>query len=213
MIEMKLTGTLADDATPGGRIFCPALDGLTARQADLAFVIPRMDHNRVLRESRRQGDWAAVLASDPFGSEATLFRQLADAGYRGLTNWPSSILLDGTLRQSMSTIPASPAFEYDFLARAKESGFEAMAFFLSLDQARAALRTGLKKLVLHPGLLDVRTEESGAMVLGSLQRLIDAIRAEAKEVSIFAYTSAWHEASVPLSTLAVDGLVWLEADS
>ncbi len=210
MIKMALTGSRTETPDQSNRIFCPALHGLTPPQTDLAFVMPRMDHNRQVRENHRQGDWAALLASDPFGSEATMFGRLHEIGYLGVTNWPSSILLDGTLRQSMSTIPASPEFEYDFLARAQEAGFQAMAFFLSLDQARAALRAGLTRLVLHPGILDVRSEESGAMVLGSLQRLIDAIRAEAKDVSILAYTSAWHEDSVPLGTLAVDGLVWLE---
>lgn len=211
MIKMALTGSRTEDADQRNRIFCPTLDGLTPLQADLAFVMPRMDHNREVRENRRQGDWAALLASDPFGSEAAMFAQLHELGYLGVTNWPSSILLDGTLRQSMSTIPASPEFEYEFLARAKDAGFDTMAFFLSLDQARAALRAGPLQLVLHPGLLDVQTEESGAMVLGSLQRLIDAVRAEANGVPIFAYTSAWHEASVALSTLAVDGLIWLDA--
>ncbi|WP_170330071.1 phosphoenolpyruvate hydrolase family protein [Ruegeria arenilitoris] len=175
--------------------------------------MPRLDHNRVIRESRRQGDWAALLASDPFGSEVAMFRQLYEHGYLGITNWPSSILLDGSLKQSMSTIPASPEFEYKFLARANEAGFRTLAFFLSLDQARLALKSGLSQLVLHPGLLNVGSVESGAMVLGSLQRLIETIKAEAENATIFAYTSEWHEQVVPLSTLDVDGLVWCKAEN
>ena len=88
-------------------IFCPCLVGLTETQADLAFVMPRMDHNRVLRETPGHGRWAGVLASDPFGTEAAFHAALRAAGYRGVANWPSSILLEGTTRQSMSTIPAS----------------------------------------------------------------------------------------------------------
>jgi hypothetical protein len=210
MKKLTLTGTQSPDQKLRNRIFCPAVFGLTAPQADLAFVMPRLDHNRAVRESRGQGDWAALLASDPFGSEAAMFAQLRALEYRGITNWPSSILLDGTLRQSMSTIPASPAFEYDFLVRARAAGFETLAFFLSLEQARLALRVGQDQLVLHPGLLDDGALENGAMVLGSLQRLIETIKAEAPDATIFVYTSDWHEQLVPLSTLDVDGLVWCE---
>lgn len=210
MKNLTLTGAPSPDPSLTDRIYCPALSGLTVSQADLAFVMPRLDHNRVLRETPRQGDWAAILANDPFGSEATMLSQLYELGYRGVTNWPSSILLDGTLRQSMSTIPASPEFEYAFLARTKSAGFETLAFFISLAQARAAVSAGLANLVLHPGLLDVDSPESGALVLGSLQRLIETIRDEAQQVSVFAYTSTWHEGMVPLSTLNVDGLIWCE---
>lgn len=211
MTTLTLTGTQSAAPVADNRIYCPALNGLTAAQADLAFVMPRLDHNRAVRETPCNGGWAALLASDPFGSEAALFAQLYELGYRGITNWPSSILLDGSLRQSMSTIPASPEFEYDFLARAQRAGFRTLAFFISLAQARAALKTGLDHLVLHPGLLEVETAESGALVLGSLQRIIDTLRAEAPKVTIYAYTSDWHERSVPLGTLEVDGLVRCEA--
>lgn len=210
MQNLTLTGTPSADPDQIDRIYCPALGGLSVSQADLAFVMPRLDHNRVLRETPKQGDWAAILASDPFGSEATMLSQLYEKGYRGVVNWPSSILLDGSLRQSMSTIPASPEFEYAFLARAKAAGFQTLAFFISLAQARAAVRAGLDQLALHPGLLDVDSPDSGALVLGSLQRVIETIRDEAEQVSVFAYTSTWHERMVPLSTLDVDGLIWCE---
>jgi predicted TIM-barrel enzyme len=210
---MTLSGAEATSSDVRQRIFCPALRQLTAEQADLAFVMPRLDHNRAIRESRGQGQWAALLASDPFGSETTLFADLYDIGFRGITNWPSSILLDGSLRQSMSTIPASPDFEYRFLARAKAAGFETKAFVLSLDQAKSAIGHGLRHLILHPGVLDVDGAESSAMVQRSLQRLIDAIKSAATDVSVSIYTSPWHERQVPLSALNVDGVIWLEAET
>ena len=210
MFTRTLTGTALPKAAQTNRIFCPTLAGLSASQADLGFLMPRLDHNRALQETTQQGDWAAVLASDPFGSEDALFARLYELGYRGVTNWPSSILLEGNLRQSMSTIPASPAFEYAFLARAKAAGFDTMAFFLSLEQARQALKAGIEHLVLHPGLLSVADAESNTLVLRSLQTLIDALKAEDERATVFAYTSTWHEARIPLTTLSVDGLIWYE---
>lgn len=211
MKTLILTGQATRTPAKDNQIYCPAIIGLSAEQADLAFVMPRMDHNRTVQENNAQGDWAALLASDPFGSESSKFTRLYDLGYRGITNWPSSILLDGSLRESMLSVPASPEFEYDFLARAKDHGFETMAFFLSLAQARAALKVGLTQLVLHPGLLEIETPESRSLVLRSLERLIDSVRSEASDVTIFVYSSDWHEERVPLSTLNVDGIVWCEA--
>lgn len=210
MEKFTLTATTQNVTPRPDVIYCPSLAGLTPAQADLAFVMPRMDHNRAVRENARQGDWAALLASDPFGSEAALLTQLRDVGYRGVTNWPSSILLDGGLRQAMSTIPASPEFEYAFLGRARDAGLETMAFFRSLEQARAALSAGLRQLVLHPGLLEIDSTETGQRIAGSLTRLVDTIKNEAADATVFAYTSDWHEGLLRLSALPVDGHVWLE---
>lgn len=198
------------DPAPVNRIYCPALEGLTPRQADLSFVMPRVDHNRLLREAGTQGDWAAILASDPFGSSDALFKHLRQNGYKGVTNWPSSILLEGTTRETMATIPATPEFEYSFLATAQTSGFDTMAFFLSLNQARAALANGLKRLVLHPGFLREANEITPSLVIGSFQRVIEALKAEDPTVTVLIYSSAWHEERLKLSSLDADGVVWFE---
>lgn len=191
-------------------IFCPCLVGLTETQADLAFVMPRMDHNRVLRETPGHGRWAGVLASDPFGTEAAFHAALRAAGYCGVANWPSSILLEGTTRQSMSTIPATPEFEYGYLARAAQAGFETMAFFVSLDQARQALDAGLQRLVLHPGLHDAPDLAREGIYRAALQSIVDAIRREKPQTEILAYTSALHDDQLGLHRLKVDGFIHLE---
>lgn len=210
MESLKLTSAVTNAAPDPQTVFCPGVAGLSSSQADLAFLMPRMDHNRIVRETDRQGDWAAVLASDPFGSEAAMFQHLKDLGYRGVTNWPSSILLDGSLSQAMSTIPASPDFEYAYLARAEAAGLQTMAFFRSLGQARAAREAGLDHLVVHPGVLDIDSSVDAALIHGALVRLIETIRAECGAIKIYAYTSDWHEALIPLSALPVDGLVQFE---
>lgn len=207
----RLSGAPTPDLQDESAIFCPSVVGLSAQQADLAFLMPRLDHNRALRDAPRQTDWAAVLASDPFGSETTFFRHLKEKGYRGVTNWPSSILLDGKTRQSMTTIPASPEFEYAYLARAEASGLETMAFFCSLEQAHAARKAGLTRLILHPGVLEIEDAEAGKMLLGSLKRLVETLKGDGSRPTILAYSSAWHESILGLSTLPIDGVVHMDA--
>lgn len=210
MQHLILTGHDDTATSLAETIYCPCLVGLSEVQADLAFVMPRMDHNRALREAEGRGRWAAVLASDPFGSEATFLTALRAADYRGLANWPSSTLLEGATRQSMSTIPATPEFEYAYLARAAAAGFETLAFFVSLDQARQAIDAGLTRLVLHPGLRDAPDADSADIFRGALQSIIDAIRIEAPQVETFAYTSALHDRELGLFQLRADGFVHLQ---
>ena len=212
MQNLRLGGQLSSAHAPENRIYCPSVTGLSARQADLSFVMPRMDHNRLLRETERQGDWASVLASDPFGSTSALFARLKDLGYKGVANWPSSILLEGVLRETMATIPATPEFEYNLLASANATGLQTLAFFVSLQQARAALSAKLKTLVLHPGLLKSESGIAADMVFGSLQRVIDTLKGETQTVDILVYTSTWHEERLQLSSLNADGVVWFESD-
>ncbi len=209
MRKLQLYGLLDDIDDPKQGIYCPGIANLSPAQVDLAFLMPRMDHNRAVRSQARRSEWAALLASDPFGSESALFSLLVDKGYRGVVNWPSAIVLDGQMRQAMSTIPASAETEYAFLARASAVGLSALAFFRSLDQARAAVGAGLDQLVLHPGLLEP-SQTDGELLLRSLGRMIDTLRREVKAVHISVYTSAWHESQVALSELPVDGVVFVE---
>lgn len=211
MTSFCLTGkSVAKTTSDATTIFCPATHGLTAAQVDLTFLIPRLNHNGVVRDSQRWGEWAALLACDPFGTEALLFDALRAKGYLGVTNWPSSILLQGQAQQAMSTIPASADYEYAYLARAASAGFKTMAFFRSLSQAQLALARGIDCLIMHPGILEPNDAEACEYLQQQLQKRIKTIRAEAPDATILAYTSDWHEHFIALNELPVDGLVRLE---
>lgn len=186
-------------------ILCPAADGLTAARMDLALLLPRMNHNLRVIDSARQSAWAAILISDPFGSDALLFSQLESCGYQGIINWPSAILLEGQMQQAMATIPATPEHEYAFLAKAATAGLKTMAFVRTVVQARQALAQNLDALILHPGILE--PDNDFQRLLQTLRQRIETIRTESPEVKILAYTSDWHEQYIALRQLPVDGLV------
>jgi len=211
MDEISLVGNVGTHRVDAPRLYCPSLVGLTASQSDLAIVMPRVSHNRLLRETPCQGKWAAIMASDPFGSERAFFSDLAALGYTGLANWPSTILLDGEIRQSIATIPATPEHEYAALARAKAGGWNTLAFFRSLDQARAALSVGLNQLVLHPGLINPEILGNRDMITAALGRICVAIRGQAPSCKIYLYSSDWHDTAIRPQDLVMDGRIRLEA--
>lgn len=191
----------------GQHIYCPSLQGLSARLADATFLMPRIDQNQRVKETKGHGQWAAAIAADPFGSNSTHFRALIEAGYSGVVNWPSSILLEGQMQQAISTIPASPKAEYSYLAKAQAAGFDTLAFFLTPDQATEALAAGLKNLVLHPGILLDIDEAAGAMIRGALASMIASLKQTEPDVKVLVYTSNWHDSTTGLSQIACDGFV------
>ncbi|MCV6591861.1 MAG: phosphoenolpyruvate hydrolase family protein [Silicimonas sp.] len=210
METLTLTGhTKAEPET--GRIFCPSLAGLTAPQADLAFVLPGLDHNQALVDAALQGEWAAILTGDPFDTTSALFARLHQKGYRGVTNWPSSILLDGDIGAAMAADGIAPEQEYARLAQARSFGFETMGFILTLDHGRAAIAAGLDHLVLHPGLFETDSPDGRSLVQGALSRVLDTLKDEAPGLRLSLYTSPWHEARLNLSALNADGAICLEA--
>lgn len=191
-------------------IYCPSLNGLSARLADAAFLLPRMDQNKRVKDTQGHGHWAAAIAADPFGSNNAHFKALLDAGYTGVTNWPSSILLEGYTQQQMATIPATPNAEYAYLSTAQGIGLETLGFILTPDHAADAISQGVKNLVLHPGiLLDV--DRAGAtMIRSALNAIIAGIYRLDKDAKVHIYTSDWHDKTFCLSDVACDGFVRFE---
>lgn len=179
---------------------------------DLSLLLPRMNHNQLVIDSTRKNTWAAILISDPFGSDAFMFRQLQDRGYHGIINWPSAILLEGQMQQAMATIPAHPEHEYAYLARAADAGIKTMAFFRTVEQARQAVAQKIDRLILHPGILEP-DEDDFQKLNNVLEQRIKTVRKEAPDVTILAYTSAWHERFIALNQLPVDGLVEFESNA
>lgn len=202
----------SDRPNPTGEtphIYCPALHGLSTRLADAAFLMPRIDQNRHVKEADGHGHWAACIAADPFGSNAAYFARLLANGYSGVVNWPSSILLEGQTRQEFSTIPATPATEYAYLAKACDAGLQTRAFFLTPEQATEAKAAGLKDLILHPGILLDVDDAGSEMILRALSSIVATVKAQSPNVTVMIYTSDWHEELLQLSRLDCDGFVTL----
>ncbi len=190
-------------------IYCPTLHGLNGRQADLAMVMPRLDNNRALFDTRptEGSSYAGVLTCDPFGTADSFLRRLADHGYVGVSNWPSAILFQGHTKRMMASMPATPELEYAWLAGAQRHGFQSLAFFRSLEQGRAALSAGLRQLVLHPGLIPQTTGGPPDLLIASLRDLIEKLRHQVGDVDILLYEHVGLNEAVQATDVGADGAV------
>lgn len=210
---MTLGSAKPEPDTMVQHIYCPSLQGLSARLADASFLMPRMDQNRSVKEAKGHGHWAGAIAADPFGSNSVYFNALIEAGYSGVVNWPSSILLEGRTQQQMSTIPASPAAEYAYLQKAHAFGLKTLGFILTPDHAAMALSAGIKNLVLHPGILFDVDDAGAKMMRRALETIIRSVKTRDKTASVYLYTSHWHDQTVGLSELVCDGFVRFVGDA
>ncbi len=211
MSSLTLGGGIPSSDRQMPHIYCPSLRGLSVRVADAAFLMPRIDHNQTVKDAKGCGHWASTIAADPFGSNSAYFTALVAAGYVGVVNWPSSILLEGQTRQQMSTIPATPDTEYRYLANAQDFGLSTLGFILTPDHAAVALKLGLRNLVLHPGLLLDVDAAGVSMIRGALSSIVANVKAMEPTATVRLYTSDWHESILGLSDVTCDGLVCFEA--
>lgn len=215
MKRIQLTGNLHSISAGFAGIYCPALAGLSGTQADLAIVMPRIDNNRALfveRDTDFDG-YAGVLTCDPFGTAASFLRRLADHGYQGVANWPSTIFFEGQTKHSMASIPATPELEYAWLANAQKSGFQTLAFFRSLEQGRAALNAGLRQLVLHPGLVTQNDRGPVELLTASLRELSERLHRQATDTKIFFYDHESLSGSISGEDIGVEGVISYRASA
>ena len=210
MKNMTIGGATPTPDNRSRHIYCPSLGGLSARQADAAFLVPRMDQNHRVKDTEGHGHWAAAIAADPFGSNSAHFKALLEAGYTGVTNWPSSVLLEGHTQKQMAEIPATPTAEYAYLATAQKSGLDAMGFILTPDHAADALAHGVKNLALHPGILLNVDADGATMIRNALRTIISGIKRLEQDTKVYIYTSDWHDALFRLFDLECDGFVRFE---
>ena len=106
-------------------------------------VLPVVEHTPVL---------AGVCATDPFRIMAQFLKQVKEAGFAGVQNFPTVGLVDGVFRQGLEETGMGYDREVDMIARA--SGMELLTcpYVHNPDEARAMAEAGADILVPHVGL-------------------------------------------------------------
>ncbi len=131
-----------------------------AGRGSLAGLMPYGDANAIVMEMAGEvlpvvSDTpviAGVCGTDPFRLMDVFLRQIADAGFAGVQNFPTVGLIDGTFRANLEETGMSYGLEVDMIRQAKELGLLTTPYTFNPDDAVAMAEAGADVLVPHMGL-------------------------------------------------------------
>ena len=131
-----------------------------AGRGSLAGLMPYGDANAIVMEMagevlpvvRDTPVVAGVCGTDPFRLMDVFLRQVADAGFAGVQNFPTVGLIDGTFRANLEETGMGFGLEIDMIRAAAAMGLLTTPYVFEPDQAVAMTEAGADVLVPHMGL-------------------------------------------------------------
>jgi predicted TIM-barrel enzyme len=154
-----------------------------AGRGSLAGLLPYGDANAIVMEMAGEvlpvvestPVLAGVCGTDPFRLMPVFLRQLQEAGFTGVQNFPTVGLIDGTFRQNLEETGMSYAREVDAIRAARELDLLTCPYVFTPDDARAMAEAGADVLVPHMGLTTGGT--IGAETARTLDESVELIQA------------------------------------
>jgi predicted TIM-barrel enzyme len=138
-------------------------------------VLPIVKHTPVL---------AGVCGTDPFRLMPRFLRQVLDAGFAGVQNFPTVGLIDGTFRTGLEETGMGYGLEVEMIREAASLGLLTCPYVFDPESAVAMTEAGADVLVPHMGLTTKGTiGATTARTLDECVELIQAMRDAAAEVN------------------------------
>lgn len=148
------TGLAAQAATRGGADFLLALNAGRLRsmgESSISCLLALRDTNRFVPEFARAEIrprtklpvFVGVAAFDPHLQLASYLAGLEAAGFDGVTNFPTTVLLDGGYRRFLEAHGFGFARELALLAAARARGLATLAYVHRLEEAELAAAAGV----------------------------------------------------------------------
>ena len=131
-----------------------------AGRGSLAGLMPYGDANAIVMEMGNEvlpvvADTpvlAGVCGTDPFRLMPQFLRQVRDAGFAGVQNFPTVGLIDGTFRANLEETGMGYGLEVEMIGAAHELDLLTAPYVFDEDEARAMAQAGADVLVAHMGL-------------------------------------------------------------
>ena len=95
---------------------------------------------------------AGVCGTDPFRLMPVFMRQLKDAGFSGVQNFPTVGLIDGSFRANLESTDMGYDKEIEMIRVASQHDLFCSPYVFDEEQARAMVNAGADLLVAHVGL-------------------------------------------------------------
>jgi predicted TIM-barrel enzyme len=153
-----------------------------AGRGSLAGLMPYGDANAIVMEMagevlpvvRDTPVLAGVCGTDPFRLMPSFLRQVRDAGFAGVQNFPTVGLIDGTFRANLEETGMSYELEVEMIGEAASLGLLTAPYVFDSDSAEAMTRAGADVLVPHMGLTTKGT--IGAQTSLTLDECVERIQ-------------------------------------
>jgi len=138
-------------------------------------VIPVVKHTPVL---------AGVCGTDPFRLMKLFLRDIDQAGFSGVQNFPTIGLFDGTFRQNLEETGMGYGLEVDMIGEAHAMGLLTTPYCFNPDEAAAMAKAGADILIPHMGLTTKGAiGASTALTLEQSARSVQVMHDAAKRVN------------------------------
>jgi predicted TIM-barrel enzyme len=136
-------------------------------------VLPVVRHTPVL---------AGVCGTDPFRIMKHFLREIQNAGFSGVQNFPTVGLIDGNYRLGLEETGMGYELEIEMIRHAHELGLLTCPYAFTESEAQAMAHAGADVLIPHMGLttkgsIGARTALSLEDAAKKVQRLHDAAKA------------------------------------
>jgi predicted TIM-barrel enzyme len=126
----------------------------------LAGLMPYGDANAIVMEMGREvlpvvrntPVVAGVCGTDPFRVKDVFLRQIKEAGFSGVQNFPTVGLCDGNFRANLEETGMGYDQEVEMIARAVRLGLLTTPYVFNAEEARMMAEVGADVLVAHAGL-------------------------------------------------------------
>ncbi|WP_342363864.1 phosphoenolpyruvate hydrolase family protein [Terrarubrum flagellatum] len=188
------TGMAAQSATRGGADFLIALSAGRMRcigEPSIAAMLPMRDSNdfvmsfaptEILPRATVPVFFGAA-AFNPRLDLAGLVDRIAAAGFGGVANFPTTVLVDGAYRVFLEQNGLGFSRELDLLALARERGLATLAYTLTAEEAVAAARRGVDLINIDlgwnmgaaPGVRSDLRIEDAALIVNRIAQQVRAV--------------------------------------
>ncbi len=127
---------------------------------------------------------AGVCGTDPFRLMNRFLRQVKDAGFSGVQNFPTVGLYDGHFRQNLEETGMGYGLEVDMIAMAHELDLFTSPYAFNPEEAADMAKAGADVMVAHLGLTTKGSiGASTAITLEEAPALVQAMADAAKRVN------------------------------
>lgn len=197
------TGLSAKCAEAGGADLIAIYNSGRFRMAgcgSLAGLMPYGDANAIVMELGREvlpivkytPVLAGVCGTDPFRLKDVFLKQLKEAGFSGVQNFPTVGLCDGIFRANLEETGMGYDQEVEMIARANKLGLLTTPYVFSTEDARMMAAAGADVLVAHAGLttkglIGAKSAMTLDQAADLVQRIADAGRSINPEILVLCH--------------------------